>query len=83
MIEIKRLSVADTAMAARWDAFVQACPQASFFHRAGWARALDRVFHHPLYLLYAERAGRIEGVLPLASLDALGAEMQRWRSQAP
>ena len=71
MIEIKRLSVADTAVAARWDAFVQACPKASFFHRAGWARALDRVFHHPLYLLYAERAGRIEGVLPLAQVKSM------------
>jgi hypothetical protein len=71
VIEIKRLSVADTAVAARWDAFVQACPQASFFHRAGWARALDRVFHHPLYLLYAERAGRIEGVLPLAQVKSM------------
>jgi FemAB-related protein (PEP-CTERM system-associated) len=71
VIEIKRLSVADATVAARWDAFVLACPQASFFHLAGWARALDRVFHHPLYLLYAERAGRIEGVLPLAQVKSM------------
>jgi FemAB-related protein (PEP-CTERM system-associated) len=71
VIEIKRLPVADAAVAARWDAFVLACPQASFFHRAGWARALDRVFHHPLHLLYAERDGRIEGVLPLAQVKSL------------
>jgi hypothetical protein len=32
VIEIKRLSVADAAVVARWDAFVLACPQASFFH---------------------------------------------------
>jgi FemAB-related protein (PEP-CTERM system-associated) len=70
VIEIKRLSVADAAVAARWDAFVMACPQASFFHRAGWARAIDRVFRHPLYLLYAERDGRIEGVLPLAQVKS-------------
>ena len=71
MIEIKRLSVADAAVSARWDAFVQGCPQASFFHRTGWARALDRVFRHPLSLLYAERAGRIEGVLPLAQVKSM------------
>jgi FemAB-related protein (PEP-CTERM system-associated) len=71
VIEIKRLSVADVALTARWDAFVMACPQASFFHRAGWGRALDRVFHHPLYMLYAERAGRIEGVLPLAQVKSM------------
>ncbi len=71
MIEIKRLPVADAALSARWDAFVMACPQASFFHRAGWGRALDRVFHHPLYMLYAERDGRIEGVLPLAQVKSM------------
>jgi len=71
VIEIKRLPVADAALAARWDAFVMACPQASFFHRSGWARALDRVFRHPLFLLYAERDGRIEGVLPLAQVKSM------------
>ncbi len=71
MIEIKRLSVADAATAARWDAFVQACPQATFFHRAGWGRALDRVFQHPLAMLYAERDGVIDGVLPLAQVKSM------------
>ena len=71
MIEIKRLSVADAAVSARWDAFVQSCPQASFFHRAGWGRAIDRVFGHPLFMLYAERGGVIEGVLPLAQVKSM------------
>jgi len=25
-----------SADAARWEAFVQACPDATFFHRLGW-----------------------------------------------
>lgn len=55
----------DADAVARWDAFVTASPQASFFHRAGWKEVLERAFGHRAYFLYAERAGVIEGVLPL------------------
>ena len=55
----------DSAAAGRWDAFVAACPQATFFHRAGWKEVLERAFGHRAYFLYAERAGVVEGVLPL------------------
>jgi FemAB-related protein (PEP-CTERM system-associated) len=55
-----------------WDAFVEACPTASFFHRAGWQRILRDVFRHRTHFLYAEReAGRITGVLPLAQVKSL------------
>lgn len=50
----------------RWDAFVHACPEATFFHRAGWRRVLEEVFGHRAHYLYAEVDGRITGVLPLA-----------------
>ncbi|WP_443134934.1 FemAB family XrtA/PEP-CTERM system-associated protein [Halorhodospira sp. M38] len=49
-----------------WDAFVEGHPQATFFHRAGWARVLNQVFGHEPHYLLAERDGRVEGVLPLA-----------------
>src|SRR3569623_2066618 len=62
---IKRLTPAD---ADRWDAFVVACPQATFFHRAGWASVLERAFGHRSYFFYAERNGIIEGVLPLGEI---------------
>lgn len=55
----------DAQNIARWDAFVTACPEASFFHRAGWKEVLERAFGHHCYFLYAERDGHIEGVLPL------------------
>ena len=35
--------------AARWDAFVLGCPQASFFHRAGWQRVIEQAFGHKTY----------------------------------
>lgn len=70
MIEIKRLSVQDAGTCGRWDAFVLACPQATFFHRAGWQRVIGQVFGHSTWFLYAERDGRIEGVLPLAQVKS-------------
>ena len=55
----------DTGRAAQWDAFVEDCPDATFFHRAGWREVIERAFGHDTHFLYAERDGRIEGVLPL------------------
>jgi len=71
VIQIKRLPTQDAAAAARWDAFVLACPQASFFHRAGWQKVIGDVFGHRTYFLYAEVDGQIEGVLPLAQIKSL------------
>jgi len=54
----------------RWDDFVEHCPHASFFHRAGWQEVIERSFGHRTYFLYAERDGRICGVLPLAEIKS-------------
>ena len=51
---------------ARWEAFVSACPEATFFHRAAWRTVLRDVFGQRPYYLYAESAGDVRGVLPLA-----------------
>jgi FemAB-related protein (PEP-CTERM system-associated) len=69
-LRIARLDAQDAALSARWDAFVLAHPQATFFHRSGWMRVIRRVFGHPCYFLYAERDGQIEGVLPLAEVKS-------------
>ncbi len=50
----------------RWDAFVDSCEQATFFHKAGWKQVLERAFGHSTHFLYAEEQGEIRGVLPLA-----------------
>jgi FemAB-related protein (PEP-CTERM system-associated) len=71
MTRVLSLSLDDAAAAARWDEFVLACPQATFFHRSGWQRVLHEVFRHPTHFLYAETDGRIEGVLPLAEVKSL------------
>ena len=63
-----RLLRADAADRARWDAFVDACPEATFFHRAGWQRVIAQAFGHRTWFWLAERDGRIEGVLPLAQI---------------
>lgn len=69
-MEIKQLSPTDTANSARWEAFVLACPEATFFHRAAWQGILCNVFRHPTYFLYAEQDGEILGVLPLAHIKS-------------
>jgi FemAB-related protein (PEP-CTERM system-associated) len=54
----------------RWDAFVEHCPGATFFHRSGWRHILENVFRHRCHYLLAERGGSIRGVLPLAQVKS-------------
>jgi FemAB-related protein (PEP-CTERM system-associated) len=65
---IKRLDSTDSVLVARWDAFVQNCPKATFFHRAGWQTILNSVFGHKTYFLYALNGDSIQGVLPLGEI---------------
>jgi len=69
-VRIARLAAQDQALSARWDAFVIAHPQGTFFHRSGWLRVIERSFGHKGFFLYAERDGVIEGVLPLAEVKS-------------
>ncbi len=62
MVTVREL---DHANVDRWDAFVETCPDATFFHRAGWKRVIEQSFRQKGRFLYAERDGRIVGVLPL------------------
>ena len=71
MLAVRTLPRSDASLAARWDAFVLACPQATFFHRSGWQDILRDVFRHDTHFLYAEVDGRIEGVLPLAHVKSM------------
>lgn len=56
--------------ARRWDEFVERCPEATFFHRIGWKRAIEEGLRHRCHYLLAERGGEIEGVLPLAHVKS-------------
>ena len=71
MSTIKYLEPGDRAGAARWDAFVDSCPQATFFHRAGWQTVIADVFRHRTYFIYTETDGVIDGVLALAHVNSL------------
>jgi FemAB-related protein (PEP-CTERM system-associated) len=62
-LRVKELAHGD---ATRWDAFVERCTEATFFHRTQWREIIESVFRHRTHYLYAERAGEIVGVLPLA-----------------
>ena len=66
-VQVKELQPAGFA---RWDEFVRGCGGATFFHLAGWKTVIERAFGHRTFFLYAERDGRIEGVLPLAELKS-------------
>lgn len=60
------------ARAAEWDGFVQANPEATFFHRAGWHGIFRDVFGlDPQFLLAEREDGRIAGILPLVHQKSL------------
>ena len=67
MITIHQLSADNFS---RWDEFVATSTEATFFHRAGWKTVLESSFGHRGYFLYAERAGKIEGILPWDTIKA-------------
>jgi FemAB-related protein (PEP-CTERM system-associated) len=52
----------------RWRAFVDAEPQATFFHRVEWKGIFENVLRHRAHYLLAERGGQVAGVLPLVEV---------------
>lgn len=66
-IEIGHL---DHQAMATWDAFVDGCPEATFFHRAGWKPVIERGLGHRCYFLYATLAEDWRGVLPLVHVKS-------------
>jgi FemAB-related protein (PEP-CTERM system-associated) len=66
-LRVRRVEAADLE---RWDAFVERCPEATFFHRAGWKTILESVFRHRAHYLLAERESTVVGVLPLGEVKS-------------
>jgi FemAB-related protein (PEP-CTERM system-associated) len=56
---------------AAWSSFVDACPEATFFHQIQWRDIIEDVFGHRTHYLVAERRGELSGVLPLAQINSL------------
>ncbi len=63
-----RIGTLDERTAARWDAFVESCPQATFFHRAGWKTVIEKSFGHTVHGLFAERDGALCAVVLLGHI---------------
>jgi hypothetical protein len=57
----------DRVLSERWDAFVQAQPQATFFHLSGWLRVMSRCSATAATSCWPSD-GRVQGVLPLAEV---------------
>ena len=66
-MDIRILSDKDTD---RWEQFVEGCPDATFFHKAGWKKVLELAYGHKTHFLFAEQDGEIEGVLPLGHIKS-------------
>ncbi|VXC20241.1 FemAB family XrtA/PEP-CTERM system-associated protein [Massilia sp. 9I] len=54
----------------RWDAFVRACPDATFFHLSGWQKVIEQSFGIKTWFYYVQQDGQIQGVLPLAEIKS-------------
>ncbi|MGB9110209.1 MAG: FemAB family XrtA/PEP-CTERM system-associated protein [Telluria sp.] len=54
----------------RWDAFVRACPDATFFHLSGWQPVIEESFDIKTWFYYVQQDGQILGVLPLAEIKS-------------
>ncbi len=67
-ITVHRL--ADAEQARRWDDFVLACEEATFFHLSGWKEVVERSYKHRCVFLFAEENGELRGVLPLVHINS-------------
>jgi hypothetical protein len=67
-VEVRPLAAADDE---RFDAFVRAHPQGTFFHLTGWRRAVANVFRHRREDLAAWSGDELVGALPLSSSPGL------------
>ena len=65
--QIHQLKITDYS---RWDAFIAANPDATFFHLSGWKTVIEQVFGHTTHYLFAEQSGQIKAVLPLAHVKS-------------
>ena len=57
--------------ALRWEAFVERCPEATFFHRIAWKDVIEGCFGHRTHYLLATRGAEVAAILPLAEVRSL------------
>lgn len=64
-----RVCVFEPERAAEWDRFVLSAPAGSPFHLTSWMRAVQKTFGYEPRYVFAERDGKISGVLPIFSIS--------------
>jgi len=64
------IRVLDEHSKLKWDAFVENCQEATFFHKAGWKEVIERSFGHNTHFLYAESDDEIHGVIALGQVKS-------------
>jgi FemAB-related protein (PEP-CTERM system-associated) len=57
--------------ASRWEEYLDASAFGTFFHSLAWRDAVVRTWGHSTTFLIAERAGKVEGILPLYLVRSL------------
>ena len=65
---VRKLGESDRA---RWDEFVHATADGTFFHLSGWRAIIETELGHAAHYLYCEAGGEIKGVLPLVHIKSL------------
>ncbi len=70
-LESLRIEAASESDAIAWDAFVEQSADASFYHRYGWRRIIEKLLHHRCYYLVARSGNDIVGILPLVQVKSL------------
>lgn len=61
----------DGANTGAWNDYVVAHPDATFFHRGEWKRAIESTYGHACHFLWARNEGRVVGLLPLVRVKSL------------
>ncbi len=65
---VKRFARGDES---RWDKFVRAMDDGSFYHLSGWRTLIEQQLNHPTYYLYCEQNGEITAVFPLVQVKSV------------
>lgn len=56
--------------AEQWDAFLNICPGASFYHLFGWKQINENSFGHETFYLATVESGNVTGVFPIVFLKS-------------
>lgn len=64
------ISRVDPTADSQWDADLAACPGASFFHGASWARVLQGAYGYAPVYFAIRRSGGLHSLLPMMEVDS-------------